>query len=79
MATNAELDMRVKAVEKSLEEAIGAIRSIGQQSNLEATSIARLADENNRLKGEVAQLKTAVKVLENKLIAQGGGTVNRYE
>lgn len=79
MATNLELEARIKGLEKGQEEAQGAVRSLGNADSNLVAMLSKLSAENAQLKVDVANLKITV----NKLIAtvsgqRSGANVTNY-
>jgi len=75
MATNAELESRVKSLEKALDEATGAISRLAKEVNSNASGLGGLMQKFHEIKGEVFQVKQ-----ENKMLAERTrSSVGSYE
>lgn len=59
MATKNELEVKVDALEKSIEGLQSAIRRLAQQGTDQLTQISQLRDQLNEVKTDVNRLKNA--------------------
>lgn len=74
MATNNALEAKVAGLEKSQEEAQGAVRRLSQENQNLISMLSKLNDELNKLRVELLNFKTST---EQKFKAQNQAI--RYE
>lgn len=68
---SADTDAKLKALEKALEEMQGAIRRIFQENNTAVAMIAKISDDVNTLKGDVANIKKDLTERAKRELAMG--------